>query len=338
MGYSNLNYATQQECCFRGDGGHEFSVTLELNHIYPSLYRTVGFMDSIGEYLRTERERQNLSIEEVAKSTKIKDCFIRAIEEERFDSLPSPFYARKFAGLYAKFLGLDPSNILNRFQQYQNNLSVKPPEIPLYLIRQKRKRSPSTLLLLVFGIVVAGALVYFISRDFPKQILSSILSKLAVAPSVEQFSTVQKGEKDASLPEAGKEHFLEQKVVSVNGMRGTDSLNFTVLKAGFGKGIEIVQNRPKLIGVSSKFACNHQRVYFLTKIQASSSGKLSHVWIWEGEEVKTIDMEVKAPAWSIYSYVTIRPQQTGQWKVEVRDGSTVLSSQTFKVVEYDLLT
>jgi len=121
-------------------------------------------------------------------------------------------------------------------------------------------------------------------------------------------------------------------------MRGTDSLNFTVLKAGLGKGIEIVQNRPKLIGVSSQFACNHQRVYFLTRIRAPASGKLSHVWIWEGEEVATIDMEVKAPAWSIYSYLTIRPQQTGQWKVEVRDGSTVLSSQTFEVVEYDLLT
>jgi transcriptional regulator with XRE-family HTH domain len=295
-------------------------------------------MDFIGENLRTERERQNLSIEEVAKSTKIKNCFIRAIEEERFDSLPSPFYARKFVGLYAKFLGLDSSDILNRFQQYQNNLSVKPPEIPLYLLRQKRKASPSTLPFWVFGMIVAGALVYFIPRDFPKQILSPIFSKLAVAPSAEQFSTVQEGEKDAFFPEAGKEDFLEQKVVSVEGTRRTDSLNFTVLQAGFGKGIEIVHNCPKLIGVSSEFACNHQRVYFLTKIQASSSGKLSHVWIWKDEEVKTVDMEVKAPACSIYSYVTMGPQQAGQWKVEVRDGSTVLSSQTFKVVEYDLLT
>jgi transcriptional regulator with XRE-family HTH domain len=295
-------------------------------------------MDFIGEYLRTERERQNLSIEEVSKSTKIKDCFICAIEEERFESLPSPFYAKKFVGLYAKFLGLDPSDILNRFWQDQNNLSGNPPEIPLYLIRQKRKVSPSALPFWVFAIILAGALLYFIPREFPKQILSSTLPRLAVAPSVEQFSTVQEKGEDASLPEAGKEDFLEQKVGSVDRMRGTDSLNFTVLKAGLGKGIEIVQNRPRLIGVSSQFACNHQRVYFLTKIQASGSGKLSHVWIWEGEGVATIDMEVKAPAWSIYSYVTIRPQQTGQWKVEVRDGSTVLFSQTFEVVEYDLLT
>jgi len=133
-------------------------------------------MDSIGEYLRTERERKNLSIKEVAKSTKIKDCFIRAIEEERFDSLPSPFYARKFIGLYAKFLGLDQSDILNRFQQYKNNLSVKPPEIPLYLIRQRRKRPPPTWPFWVFWIIVAGALVYFILGDFPKKILSSIRS------------------------------------------------------------------------------------------------------------------------------------------------------------------
>jgi hypothetical protein len=295
-------------------------------------------MDLIGEYLRTEREHQDFSIEAVAKSTKIKDCFIRAIEEERFESLPSPFYAEKFVGLYAKFLGLDTGDILSRFRKNQNNLSVKPPEIPMYLIRGKRKVSPSPLPFWVFAIILTGALLYFIPREPPKQILSSIFSKLAVVPSVEHFSTMRVRGEDASLREGGKDDFREPKVISVEGMRGTDSLNFTVLKAGFGRGIEIVQNHPKLTGVSSEFGCNHQRVYFLTRIQAPASGKLSHVWIWEGEEVKRIDMEVKAPAWSIYSYVTIRPQQTGQWRVEVRDGTTVLSSQTFRVVEYDPLT
>jgi transcriptional regulator with XRE-family HTH domain len=294
-------------------------------------------MESLGEYLRKERERRNLSVKEVEKATRIKDRFIRAIEEERFESLPSPFYAKKFVGLYAKFLGLNPNDILNRFAQDQNNLSVKPLQIPHYLIRKKRKVLPSTLLLLVFGIILAGALLFFIPLEFLKQILSSTLSQLARPPAVEQVSVVQEGREDASLPEADRKDFLEQKVVSVEETGGSDSL-FTVLKTGFGRGIKIVQNRPELVGISSEFVCSHQRVYFLTKIQASGSGKISHVWIWEGKEVKTIDMEVKAPVWSIYSFVTIRPQQTGRWKVEVRDGSTVLSSQTFKVVESDLLS
>jgi len=281
-------------------------------------------MEFIGEYLRKERELRNLSVKQVEKSTKIKERFIHAIEEERFECLPSTFYAKKFVGLYAKFLGLNPSDILNRFPQDQNGLSVKPLEIPLYLIRQKRKVSSSTFPLLVFGIILAGILFYFIPPNFPKQTLPAILMQLAVTPSEEQVSTSRERGEDAFLPEEGT--------------RKTDSLSFNVLEAGFGREIKIVQNRPKLMGLSSEFACNHQRVYFLTRIQAPGKGKISHVWIWEGEEVKTIDMEVKAPVWSIYSYITIRPQQTGQWKVEVRDGSTVLSSQTFKVVEYDLLT
>jgi transcriptional regulator with XRE-family HTH domain len=287
------------------------------------MFQPAGYMEFFGEYLKKERERRNLSVEEVEKSTKIKHYFIRAIEEERYESLPSPFYAKKFVGLYAKFLGVNPGDIPDRFRQDQNNLSVKPPEIPLYLIRQKRKVSPSTFLLLVFTIILAGALLSFIPSEFLKQILSSTFSQLAMTPPAEQVSTVQERWEDASLPE---------------GMRGTDSLSFIVLKAGFGRGIKVVQNHPELIGVSSEFTCHHQRVYFLTKIQASGSGKISHVWIWRGEEVKTIDMEVKAPVWSIYSYVTIRPRQTGQWKVEVRDGSTVLSFHSFKVVESDLLS
>jgi transcriptional regulator with XRE-family HTH domain len=295
-------------------------------------------MESLGEYLRKERERRNLSVKEVEKATRIKDRFIRAIEEERFESLPSPFYAKKFVGLYAKFLGLNPNDILNRFGQDQNHLSVKPLQIPNYLICQKRKVLPSTLPFGVFAIILAGALFFLIPHEFPKKILSSILSQLDLAPPGRQVWTAQERGEGVSLPEPDKEEPLEPHEVLVEEMRGKNSLSYEVVKAGFGRGIQIVQNRPKLTGVSSEFECNNQRVYFLTRIQAPASGKISHVWIWEGKEVKTIDMEVEAPASSIYSYVTIRPRQTGQWKAEVRMGSTVLFNQTFKVVESDLLT
>jgi cytoskeletal protein RodZ len=41
-------------------------------------------MESPGKYLKAERELRNLSLEEVSKSTKIKEDFLKAIEEELF--------------------------------------------------------------------------------------------------------------------------------------------------------------------------------------------------------------------------------------------------------------
>ena len=290
-------------------------------------------MEFLGEYLKKERERRNLSLEEVEKSTKIKGRFISAIEEERFESVPSLFYIKSFLRLYAEFLGLNPNDILNRFRQEQNDLSVKPPAIPAFLIPQKRRVAPSTLLLLIFGIVLASSMVYFVSRVSPKRISSStVLRPAATSPAV-QVSTAQEREENVSLFETDEEKSSKPK----EDEELTNSLSFAVLEAGFGKEVEIVQNRPTLTGVSSEFGCNHKRVYFLTRIRSPANRIISHVWFWEEKEVQTIDMEVKSPAWSIYSYVTIRAQHIGQWRVEVRDGSKVLSSQFFKVMESDCL-
>ena len=45
-----------------------------------------------------------------------------------------------------------------------------------------------------------------------------------------------------------------------------------------------------------------------------------------------MEIDVKPPAWSVYSYFTFQPQHTGNWKAEARDGDQVLSSLDFRVV------
>jgi hypothetical protein len=41
-----------------------------------------------------------------------------------------------------------------------------------------------------------------------------------------------------------------------------------------------------------------------------------------------MEMDVKPPAFSVYSYFTFRPQHTGNWKAEARDGIHVLPALT----------
>ena len=91
-------------------------------------------MESLGKYLKTERERRNLSLEEAAKFTKIRIQFLRAIEEARYEFLPS-VYVKGFLTQYVRYLGLNPNEVILRYQEYQKSLNVKllkvQPKIPL---------------------------------------------------------------------------------------------------------------------------------------------------------------------------------------------------------------
>lgn len=64
-------------------------------------------MFEIGSTLREARLRRGLDFAEVERATKIRAKYLRALEEERFDILPSQTYVKGFLRSYADFLGLD---------------------------------------------------------------------------------------------------------------------------------------------------------------------------------------------------------------------------------------
>jgi hypothetical protein len=64
-------------------------------------------MFEIGNSLRDVRLKQGLDYPQVELATKIRAKYIRAIEEEQFDSLPAETYVKGFLRTYADYLGLD---------------------------------------------------------------------------------------------------------------------------------------------------------------------------------------------------------------------------------------
>ncbi len=63
---------------------------------------------SVGSYLRQERERRNISLESVAKVTRITLQNLEALERDDFRLLPAPVFTRGFLRTYAAYLGIDP--------------------------------------------------------------------------------------------------------------------------------------------------------------------------------------------------------------------------------------
>jgi cytoskeletal protein RodZ len=70
----------------------------------------------VGYTLRQERERQNLSIEDIEQGTSIRALYIEAIEGGEYDKLPGKVYTKGFIKNYANFLGMDADLVIKEFQ------------------------------------------------------------------------------------------------------------------------------------------------------------------------------------------------------------------------------
>lgn len=60
----------------------------------------------VGEMLKEEREKYRLTLDEVAKRTRIRAEYIQALEESRFQDLPAAPFVKGYIKTYAKLLGL----------------------------------------------------------------------------------------------------------------------------------------------------------------------------------------------------------------------------------------
>jgi cytoskeleton protein RodZ len=74
-------------------------------------------MTSVGEMLRRERIRRNLSLDGISDQLKISTRLLEAIEEERFEKLPGGVFTRSFVRQYARYLGLDEDEVAGELQR-----------------------------------------------------------------------------------------------------------------------------------------------------------------------------------------------------------------------------
>ncbi|MDF7636659.1 helix-turn-helix transcriptional regulator [Leuconostocaceae bacterium ESL0958] len=72
------------------------------------------FSEELRQELKETRVAQKLTLAQVAETTKIKEDYLRAIEEGDEQALPSPFYTRAFAKKYAALLGLHPAELFDQ--------------------------------------------------------------------------------------------------------------------------------------------------------------------------------------------------------------------------------
>jgi cytoskeletal protein RodZ len=72
-------------------------------------------LKEIGAYLGQVRQEKSIRVEEIAAKTLIRQTFLEALEEGRFEDLPEPIYVQGFIRRYGDILGLDGTSLARSF-------------------------------------------------------------------------------------------------------------------------------------------------------------------------------------------------------------------------------
>ena len=110
-------------------------------------------MFEIGASLREARERRRLGYDQVEAETKIRTKYVRCLEDEQFEVLPSGTYVKGFLRTYADYLGLDGQlyvdEYASRYGDGHDEIFPRRRERP----QVQRRESSNAVLLALAGIV-----------------------------------------------------------------------------------------------------------------------------------------------------------------------------------------
>lgn len=94
---------------------------------------------NVGMRLRKARESMNLSIEDIARRTRIQKKYLIAIEKGQYDLLPSRVYLRSYLRSYARIVGEDPQLLNQSISTKENAL---PDNQPSRFVKRKSRPFP----------------------------------------------------------------------------------------------------------------------------------------------------------------------------------------------------
>jgi cytoskeleton protein RodZ len=125
-------------------------------------------MEAIGEFFKQVREAKGLTIDDVASKTRIRNDFVKALEEGNFAKLPDQVFARGFVRSYARSLGLDEDDAIQRFTQSSGAYYDKQGERERLKARQaeedRKRKANRKAVAIAIGIAIL-TLIFLLSRE-----------------------------------------------------------------------------------------------------------------------------------------------------------------------------
>jgi cytoskeletal protein RodZ len=144
------------------------------------------YAETLGQYLKRERESRSVSLEELSKGTRISPPILEALERDDLGFIPQREFIPGFLRGYARHLGLDPEDVLRRYriqselagrkEKFQQmplfpgpgepaeDLTEPEPEWAGWIPPREKKKVPWKILLQVAIVLIALGLSLYLHR------------------------------------------------------------------------------------------------------------------------------------------------------------------------------
>lgn len=127
---------------------------------------------TLGEFLRQEREQRGITIEQVASATKISVRTLHSLESDNYIDLPAKPFIRGFVTSYARFIGLEADEVLNKFNGFIDKKAMDRPTRESghsgYVFEKREGEQSRAILWIIMGsfVVIGGLLIFVLKPSF----------------------------------------------------------------------------------------------------------------------------------------------------------------------------
>ncbi len=127
-------------------------------------------IEGLGRKFQEARKARNLSLEEAARLTRIRQSRLAEIEADDFSNFPSLAYAKGFLQIYSKFLEVDVSPYLDAFETsghltvdgYSYLQDAPAPKAPRTRVARRTENTRPSLVPFLIGITILVAGLWFL--------------------------------------------------------------------------------------------------------------------------------------------------------------------------------
>src|SRR5205814_2362915 len=137
-------------------------------------------MPSLGEQLRAQREKKSITLDQAAADTRIREKFLKALEDGDYQSLPGAVYTKGFLRNYAHYLDLPADELVVLFHE-ERGLQAPEPARTFRPIRPIMQRNLIFTPAVLVPVVVLAGIVLFVGYLYYQ------FTSFAVAPALDVF-------------------------------------------------------------------------------------------------------------------------------------------------------
>jgi len=141
-------------------------------------------ISGVGSLLKREREKRGLSLDQLFQITRLRKFYLEALEDEKWDNLPSPVYVKGFIRSYAQGVGIDAQEAISLYERIAPAEEEVP--IPLKVLKEPKNKIPYFIIPLI-AVLVFGIYILVDYKDlFPPDLISTVQEEKEPEPASEQ--------------------------------------------------------------------------------------------------------------------------------------------------------